>query len=697
MTLSTSLFNLGIFKNTIKRFKWGSFLYFVILFFSVPFVLLVENLERLVQRYATSLNVTPILLTNSFILIPMLLAIAVPTVVAALIFNNVHSSKQSIFVHSLPVYRLKNYVSSILAGLALMAAPVLLNAFILLIMSFTAYGQIISSWSVVYWAGLNLSVLFIMFSVAAFTAFLTGNTAAHIAINVFVHIIPMLVALTVFLISDIFLFGFIQSDNFIASEMMNNTPVVWLFGRAMSHYRNDLNMFAQLQMWIYLIGAGLVYVLGFILYKNRKIETSGDVAAFKVFKPILKYTVTSAAAVAIFSIVTSMNLGAIAVFTVALAATAVVYFAAEMLINKSFKVFKASYKGYLGFTVCCAAFIAFFAYTSVFGYETRIPKSEEIEKAAVFVGWSQENPLIENRQLIEDTRKIHKEFIENISVVEDNDDAEDVRTLRISYKLKNGKMLERCYRVSTEAYNNALTKMYEFEEYKLKVTEIDNLNIENITNLNLGTYTGGFSYYIALNEDAKDLMAAVKKDVEKLSFKEIENGQYMVDLRLEFSCTVKENLTKKIFKKTGYDENSAEAEYAVESFDIRINPNFKNAYEFLKEKGYYDQIVNQTAKGMCICQKPISRAGELYTYKGEAGQFYEFRINPADCLNIEFGDAVKIAELMMNKTFSEVSEGKNYFIFNRSRDVGGNIGFGEKCISFGENELPEYLEKYIEK
>ena len=279
MTLHTSLFNSGIFKNTLKRFKWGSFLYFVMLFLSV---------DRLTERYALSMNVSPILMRGDYIAFPVLFAILVPTVVATLVFNNMHSAKQSVFVHSLPVDRKANFVSNLLAAFVLLTAPVLLNGIILLIMSFTAYGQVISSWSVAYWMLVNLSVLFIMFSASVFTAFLTGNTAAHIAINVFIHTIPMIAALIIFLISEEFLYGFIQSESFIADELMSNTPVVWLFGKSVNYHRNGFNIFAEPQMWIFLIGAVLVYVLSFFLYKNRKVEACGDVAAFKVFGPILK-------------------------------------------------------------------------------------------------------------------------------------------------------------------------------------------------------------------------------------------------------------------------------------------------------------------------------------------------------------------------------------------------------------------------
>lgn len=694
MTLHTSLFNSGIFKNTLKRFKWGSFLYFVMLFLSVPFALLVENVDRLTERYALSMNVSPILMRGDYISFPALFAIIVPTVVAALVFNNMHSAKQSVFVHSLPVDRKTNFVSNLLAAFVLMAAPVLLNGIILLIMSFTAYGQIISSCSVAYWVFVNLSILFIMFSASVFTAFLTGNTAAHIAINVFIHTIPMIAALIIFLISEEFLYGFIQSESFIADELMSNTPVVWLFGKTVNYHRNGFNIFAEPQMWIFLIGAVLVYVLSFFLYKNRKVEACGDVAAFKVFGPILKYTVVTAVAAAALGILASTNMSAFFIFTVALVLCAIVYFAAEMLMNKSFKIFKTSYKGFCGFAAFCAAFIAFFAFTSVFGYETRIPKSENIEKAAVYVTWSEEKPLIDDRTLIEDVRAIHKEIISDIPVVNDDD---AFGYLKLSYKLTGGKTLDRAYRVSEQVYDNALSKMYENKEYKLKVTGFDNLNIDNIDNLTLGAYMGGFNYYISLNEDAKTLLNAVKKDVEAGNYKEIVSYEKNLRIRLEVSCSVLENVTKKFFKDAGYAADSEEAQYAIKSFDISINPSFKNAYAFLKEKGYYDRILNQAAQSIAVAKKPVYRSGDMYTYKGQTGQFGEFRIADADFASLSPEDARKLVELIAERTRADIPEGKNYLVFCRTRNVGDEVWFGEENYAIFEAEMPEFLKKYIEE
>ena len=129
---------------------------------------------------------------------------------------------------------------------------------------------------------------------------------------------------------------------------------------------------------------------------------------------------------------------------------------------------------------------------------------------------------------------------------------------------------------------------------------------------------------------------------------------------------------------------------------INLNSNFKNTYDFLKEKGYYDEIISQMAKSLQICKKTIIRAGEVYSYKGETGELGEFQINPIDFSVIEFNDAVKLVEMMTKEQRRDMAEGKNYFVVSRSRDIGGNIWLGDMNISFPEDKLPDYLKKYVE-
>ncbi len=691
MNLKTSLFNKAIFQNTLKRFKWGSFLYFIILFLSVPFVFLVEDYERLLRRVTNSDIAVDLLSRTDYIITPVLLAFIVPTIAAVLIFNNVHSSKQAIFVHGLPVSRLANYVSSLVSGFIIMAAPVILNGLILLVMSFTAYGKIIASSSVVYWVFLNLSILFVMFSVSSATAFLTGNAAAHIGINVLVHVFPLLCALVIALVSEVFLYGFISSQNFVALKIMENTPLVWLFSTPLTGLSRRTNVFLTYQMWIYIIGAAAIYFLGYIFYKKRKIEASGDVVAFNVFKPIFKYIITGSSATLIFAIMLNMNINYIYKYIVAAIVTFIVYFACEMIIGKTVKVF-GKYKGYIGFVLVSAAFISFFAYTSVFGYETRVPKADNVVSATVYTGWHETEPFVKDKDVIDDVIHIHNIVLEDIPVKADEFTGGS-RTFYIKYNLEGGKKLERFYSVPEKTYDMALGMMYESIAYKRAVTEIENVNVENVATVNFN-YGGGSYHRNKQINNASGLLLAIEKDIANLSYEEMKKSFNWINISIDFSCSLADNERLKIFKDFKSTDGVNDI-YRTRHFDISINNNFKNAIAWLSENGYYEEIKRDIASSLYICKEPVRSDGEEIMYKDDIGVQKEFAVSSDDCVKIDFPHGYDLAKIMLEEVREDSKGGEFYYIYSFNEDIREVFSMGGCAIRFAKEELPGYLYEYI--
>ncbi len=698
MTSKTSWFNFGIYQNTIHRFKWGSFLYFIILFFSVPFVLMTESPSEVYESFSLrNYQVGGLILKNSFMVIPYLMSMVVPSIVALLVFRNVHSSKQGVFEHSIPVTRKSYYISSLIGGFSLMLAPILLNAVILLAMSIFGYGKTIAPWSIMCWIAVQMTVLFIMFSVASFAAFLTGNGVAHIVINVLLHTFPLLIAGAILLVSEVFLFGFVQSENFIAEEIYSNTPLVWLFTRMTMEQFLDFSFFGSIRLWIYVIVGATFYVLGYLLYKDRKIEACGDVAAFKIFRPILKYAVTAISELAVLAMLWAMELPAVAIFIVATVVCAVVYFICEMLMNKTFKVF-GTYKGFAVFVVCSALLIIFCAYTSVFGYETRIPEAEKIEEATIYSGYFSdiEEPFINDEQTINAVRMMHKEFLANVPLTErevwERSDFNGYN-LYVKYRLKNGRILARRYLVDNDLCYKALMEMYKSVDYKMQITGLSDVNIDNVKNADLRVYFAGFNHHIALNYDAKEILRAVKKDVEVLSYNDMSNETYNMEFDISFSLSYEENEKQQVFKEAAYGINPDK--YQSKRFNVQVTSKFVNTIKLLKELGYYDDVVSTCASNLWICKEPLIKAGEMLVYKGQEGRFGELYANLIDCDKLENSDALNVAKALFETKRTNPIEGKNYFIFSNSDNWDGGVWFAKDMVCYPEDELPDYLRKYI--
>ncbi len=692
MTLKTSLFNKGIYKNTLYRFKWGSFLYFIALFFMVPFALLVQEPANLWEYYHSSRHMGNILCANDYLVFPILLAMAVPTVVAALVYHGVHSSKQGIFVHGLPVSRKANYISNLLASFTLMALPVILNGIILLIMSFNSYSELILPISVLYWTLALLSILFIMFSVATFCAYITGNAAAGIVVNAFVHVFPFVIALAACGVGQEFLYGFDASDAFIGNKIIGATPVyhfMTLVGKSFNQF------FTSVQAWVYIAFAAVLYVLTYFVYKFRKIEACGDVAAFKSFRTVIKYAVVSSAAVLVLSLLISLGLGWTVASVAAFAVCAIVYFSCEMVLSKSLKVFN-TYKGYLVFAAVMAALISFFAFTGVFGYETRIPEMEKIESASLGRGYGRNNYQLKDKENIALVTEMHKSLITDIAETENLKEDTEYDYLYVSYNLKGEKTLSRRYKIPREVFEKYMNRMYEIKDYKFSHTGIANVNVENVTDFSLNCSASNFHYGELVTEGASEIFTAIKKDIEVLSFTEIENGtSLMIDISL--SETLKNNKTSKVFKEVRVIEGETE-EYASEYFNIAVNGNYKNTMAALKKYGYYDKIIKQATENMYICKVPANKEKNtmIIEYKEDKGNLHEFYVSIDDCTKISKEDMFSVvSDMFVNHRYIYSSEGEIYMLFYVPGEDIDKMQLSSVAAVYEKDELPEYLAEYL--
>ncbi len=692
MTLKTSLFNPGIYKNTLYRFKWGSFLYFIALFFMVPFALLVQEPANLWEYYHSSRMMGNIICSEDYLVFPVLLTMVVPTVVSALVFHNVHSQKQGIFVHGLPVSRKANYISNLLASFTLMALPVVLNGIILYVMSLNSYSQLILPVNVIKWMLELLSILFIMFSVSTFTAYITGNAAANIIVNIFIHLFPFVIYIAMAGIGSEFVYGFYYYQGSFVDKFIDWCPLKYLIEAV----NTPIGFFSRGQTWVYLASAIVVYIATYFVYKFRKIEACGDVAAFKAFRTIIKYAVVFSVAVLSLCLLIALSLGWAVASIVAFVVCAIVYFACEMILSKSLKVFK-SYKGYLVFAAVMAAVISFFAFTGVFGYETRIPDETKIESVSFGRNTGVEAYVMKNAEDIALVREFHKILVTDISEKEKTEGRGPSAMLHISYNLKNGKTLARRYLVPKDEFEIYMNKMFENRDYKFNFVGLDNINVENVTYFNLNCSNAYFSYGEAVTVGAGEIFKAIEKDVGEMSFTEIE-AETSLNIDISLSATAKENKTSRVFKKVRRFENESE-EHASEYFNISINGNYKNTMAVLKKYGYYDKIASQSADYMYICKIPASKNAEdiKVKYKNDEGNLHDFVVALSDCVKVDSQDVTKMVEDMFVSNRNIYSaEGEFYMLFCVNGKEIDRMYMSTVSAVYEKNELPEYLLKYLE-
>ncbi|MBR2847162.1 MAG: hypothetical protein IKC41_02475 [Clostridia bacterium] len=684
MNLLTYWFNPGIYRNTLRRFKWGSVLYAVILFFLVPFVFLTNSPEEMARGYINfDRTIECALFDARMFLFPLLTAFVVPTVVSLLVFNFAHSPKHGIFVHTLPATRTQNYFSTLLAAFTLMFIPVILNGIILLILNACGYGTILGVLNILKWIMINIFILFVMFSVATAASFITGNPFAGAALNIIIHLLPIALYLAISLIGEVFLYGYSYATAPFTMNLITYTPVIWIARNFNGSYYTQ-EIFSMGATYSYIIMALVFYAIGFVLYKLRKIENCGDVIAFAVAKPIVKYTLTTAAAVAVLGILYGLGFVSWGVaFTVAAVICAIVYFACEMLMGKTLKVW-GKYKGFLGFALAIVLVISFCAFTSVFGYETRVPDAQDIAQVSISKGYYEEIPYSDSPEAALAVTQLHKKLLEKRPVVQDKDSY----VIDFSYILKNGEKLDREYYVPEDIQKQAMEIMFGYEDYKMAYAGLDILNIDKVDKLNLDIECPNFGYAYALNEDAPAFLKAFKEDMKQISYADYirtENIMFSVNM----SISPQENAEKGMFIADGRSRG-------YYHFSATVNSSFKNTMEFLKENGYYDLAVSKIAQNMYITKNTVAKSKTLeeeYSYK-EIYANYMLEHEAVAKIDSPKDAKALIDEYIKDKESDFVSD-ETYLVFVTANRVDG-FWPGSNIVEFSPENLPDYLRKYVD-
>lgn len=212
--------------------------------------------------------------------------------------------------------------------------------------------------------------------------------------------------------------------------------------------------------------AGLVIALiALLLYRTRKSEMTGSTVAFPWAVPVFKYGVAFCTAVSLgqflyyflFGQYRSSGNDSLPGTILCMAAAGLVgYFVAEMLIKKSFRVFRTGAKG----AAIVSLALVLLGVTMSFdltGYEKRVPDESEIESAFyTFSGMT--DVTTDDADTIRRLTAAHQAIVKNRNEQariadawdadtlsqSDHDDIEHF-SLRLTYYLKDGSQLSRSY------------------------------------------------------------------------------------------------------------------------------------------------------------------------------------------------------------------------------------------------------------
>ena len=449
MKSKISFFNAGIFKSMLKRFwpLWTA--YFAVWFMSLPLPSLVARLQGVKESAVTVVAAAMKTSVGASVVSAFVMGI----LAAMAVFGFLYNSRSCGMIASTPVRREAVFCSAYLAGALPVIAANLLIAVLnwLFTLSSGIEGACIFKMNAILFA-VNSMEFLIFFSIAAFIAMLTANIVALPVLYLIFNFVFLGMEYVVRMLYGMFVFGYNGLPDCILEFM---SPLIYLFTRiSLNASQATISLTNWSALLGYIISAVVLTAAALLLYRKRRMESAGDVIAVKSLRPVFKFCVTACAAlcfgllffVIISTLFTSLSMSMLILSAGLIIGAFIGYFASEMLLKKSFHVFKGNWKGFVITIILCIVF-AFVCVTDLFDLSSQLPDVDDIE--AINCDSENGGVDIKNRSDIEAILKVNKAIIDDRDKYEglDYTDYESVGYVSLRYKLKDGHSVYRGYTV----------------------------------------------------------------------------------------------------------------------------------------------------------------------------------------------------------------------------------------------------------
>ena len=611
MQSKTSFFNGTLFRKNLTRFwpLWGGASFLGSLF---PLALLLQLMRGRVDLIEP-LSVTEMYYSVLCYGVPIL-SLLYAILCAMLVWSYLYNSRSVGLMHTLPITRRGVFVTNFLSGMAMMLIPYAIVGTLCVLISL-AYG-------VLEPVGLLVTVLgvlgesFFYFASATLVAFMVGNVFALPAVYFLLHFLAPLLDWLLCLFAGNFIFGL---DSYYSGVVEFLSPTVYLMERVnvnctyeevqvvteLTHtdgYITRLTAVTLENAWLIGVYAlvGVVFLaLAYVLYARRRSESAGDVVAVGWMKPVFRFGLAALAALlggqalyALFwdSFQSGSYYDALPMAVCMLVAGTIGYYAASMLLAKSLRVFRGSWKGLILVAAGCIALCCVLRF-DLLGISRRVPEASQVQKVEFYAADNTYKLYPgEDDDLLEQVRSLHKAIVADqdyVRTYEDSDRrylavSDDTMTetyIRFIYTLNNGLQVERRYsipltkyRIKQEGtYDNLLDTLVNSETMKARRLHAGD---DRYTIISGDLYLESSGDYFDLSSrEAAAVLDAVAKDAAGGTWGDYDwfdqNGNNAYALNLELSFTYPGD-----YGGTSYDW-----------INITVRPGMDNTVACLKELG----------------------------------------------------------------------------------------------------------------
>ena len=379
MRSGTSLFNWPVFKKTVLRFwpVWGAYsaIWLVALPLQGLMMLQLEAQARpgltdgYMRRFAQSVP--------EMAHMAMVLALVFGVLAAMAVCSHLYNARSANFFGSLPVRREGLFATHYLAGLAFLVVP---NAAIfLLTLLIEAIGGTVLLPGLGFWLAVACGECFFFYSLAVFCGMFTGHILALPAFYGIFNVLTWALCVLASAVFHRFYYGFNGFGPWMQTLIEWLTPVMKLGSGVGGWYADGLFQTRGLDsVAAYAAAALLLAGASFLLYRARRLESAGDVVSVRCMRPVFQYGVAFCAWLTFGMATTSFLGGQEPTLMASILVWGVVgYFAARMLLDKSFRVLRY----WKGAAAVAGVFTALFLVVGfdLTGFETRVPDPDQVD------------------------------------------------------------------------------------------------------------------------------------------------------------------------------------------------------------------------------------------------------------------------------------------------------------------------------
>ena len=583
MLSKTSYFNTTLFRRNLTRFwpLWGLASFIGALF---PLAVLLDMVHRgwhsfsgpeFTQMYYNAVSAVPVI------------SLVYAALCAMAVWGYLHNTRSVGLMHTLPIRREGLFLTNFLSGLTMTLIPYAVTGILCVVVSlcggaFDARGLAVTVLAV---AGES----FFYFSSATFVAFITGNAFAMPPLYALLHFLAVLLDWLISSFAQGFIFGFSTSYTGVVEWL---SPTAYLLSRV-----QPIGQYAEVQRTLadgtsytdsvltsvdlgsfWLVGvyalAGLALTaLALVLYRRRRSETAGDVVAVGWLRPVFRYGVAGLCALLGGQLLYSLfwygfqqgdYYDTLPMVVCLLAAGAIGYYGASMLLAKSLKVFRGSWKGLSAVLLGCAL-VCCTLHFDLLGVADRVPEAGQIWSLDIRTAGNSYTLTPEaDADLLEQVRTLHQAVAADEAYIraadlsrystasEDEDPNITYASLDLTYTLKNGSRVARWYylpitrdRLSQSGtYDNLLDQFVNSDTVKSRRLHLND---------SFWTVEGGSLYpdagdiYFDLNSrEAAAILKAVGRDLANgawgaYDWFDTDNSEdYALNLELSFTGPDKE-------------------------------------------------------------------------------------------------------------------------------------------------------------